>query len=56
MFEPRVLMMLKLPVILALIGIIFVRYGNRFSRFEQVENAPKFSRPSEGEKQFTNGF
>ena len=35
-------------------GIFFVRYGNWISRLEQVENAPKFPRPSEGE--FTNGF
>ena len=32
-----------------LFRIIFVRYGNWFSRLEQIENAPKISRPSEGE-------
>ena len=43
-------------LILAVFGIIFVRYGNWFSRLEQVENAPKFPRPSEGVNQFANGF
>ena len=42
--------------LLAVFGIIFVRYGNWFSRLEQVENAPKFPRPSEGGNQFANGF
>ena len=41
---------------IALFGIIFVRYGNWFSRLEQVENAPKFPRPWEGGNQFANGF
>ena len=39
---------------LALFGIFFVRYGNWISRAEQVENAPKFPRLSEGGNQFTN--
>ena len=33
-----------------------IRYLFRSIRLQQVENAPKFPRPSEGENQFTNGF
>ena len=46
----------KNDMLLALFGIFLVRYGNWFSRPEQVENAPKFPQPSEGGNQFANGF
>ena len=42
--------------VIALFGIFLVRYGKWFLRLEQVENAPKFPRPSEGGNKFTNGF
>ena len=45
-----------LESIIALFGIFLVRYGKWFLRLEQVENAPKFPRPSEGGNKFTNGF